>query len=172
MLLLVCVLYIFLVLGDHGVYMYVVYLKMEFRSCARGVSGVASFITTDEQLQLNRGCCFLVQAMLHEGFPFHQFNLYNFKSWNYDQDQCHTAQRTTIHLKKDYWVGSLDGYIRSVLVLIHHSNSIQRETVIAYICRWPSHFHNNSYNISRIYINSTASLSIISPVTKSANKHD
>jgi len=23
----------------------------------------------------NRGCCFLVQAMLPEGFPFHQFNL-------------------------------------------------------------------------------------------------
>jgi len=36
---------------------------------------VASFITTDEQLQLNRGCCFLVQAMLPEGFPFHQFNI-------------------------------------------------------------------------------------------------
>ena len=40
-----------------------------------GVSGVASFITTDEQLKLNRGCCFLVQAMLPGGFPFHQFNL-------------------------------------------------------------------------------------------------
>ena len=39
-----------------------------------GVTGVASFITTDEQLQSNRGCCFLVQAMLPEGFPFHQFN--------------------------------------------------------------------------------------------------
>ena len=38
-----------------------------------GVSGVASFITTDEQLQLNRGCCLLVHAMLPEGFPFHQF---------------------------------------------------------------------------------------------------
>ena len=36
-------------------------------------NGVASFITTDEQLQLNRGCRFLVQAMFHEGFPFHQF---------------------------------------------------------------------------------------------------
>jgi len=46
---------------------------MEFRSCARGVSGVASFITTDERLQLNQGCCFLVQAMLPEGFPFYQF---------------------------------------------------------------------------------------------------
>ena len=35
---------------------------------------MASFITTDEQLQLNRGCCFLVQAMIPGGFPFHQFN--------------------------------------------------------------------------------------------------
>ena len=45
-----------------------------------GVSGVASFITTDEQLHKNRGCCFLVQAMLPEGFPFYQliitFNAY------------------------------------------------------------------------------------------------
>ena len=49
------------------------HLKTEFCSCARGVNGVASFITTDEQLQLNRGCCFLVQAMLAEGFAFHQF---------------------------------------------------------------------------------------------------
>ena len=47
---------------------------MEFRSCARGVIGVASFITTDEQLQKNRGCCFVVQAMLPEGFPFHQLH--------------------------------------------------------------------------------------------------
>jgi len=29
---------------------------------------------SDEQLQLNRGCCFLVQAMLPEGFPFHQLS--------------------------------------------------------------------------------------------------
>jgi len=43
-----------------------------------GVSGVASFITTDEQLQQNRGCCFLVQAMLPEGFPFHQFIMTKF----------------------------------------------------------------------------------------------
>ena len=56
------------------------HLKMEFRSCAGGVSGVASFITTDEQLQSNRGCCFLVQAMLPEGFPFQQFNL-AYYSW-------------------------------------------------------------------------------------------
>jgi len=41
---------------------------------------VTSFITTDEQLQQHRGCCFLVQAMFPEGFPFHQFNLpYNSK---------------------------------------------------------------------------------------------
>jgi len=40
-----------------------------------GVSGVASFIATDKQLQWGRGCCFLVQAMLPEGFPFHQFIL-------------------------------------------------------------------------------------------------
>jgi len=41
-----------------------------------GVSGVASFITTDGQLQFNRDYCFLVQAMLQEGFPFHTFKLY------------------------------------------------------------------------------------------------
>jgi len=35
-----------------------------------GVSGVASFITTDKQLQQNRGVCFFVQAMLPEGFLF------------------------------------------------------------------------------------------------------
>jgi len=39
-----------------------------------GVCGVASFITADEQLQWNRGCCFLMQALLPEGFPFHQLN--------------------------------------------------------------------------------------------------
>jgi len=39
-----------------------------------GVSDVASFITTNEQLQLNRGCCFLEQAMHPEGFLFHLFN--------------------------------------------------------------------------------------------------
>jgi len=44
-------------------------------SSAHALSGVASFITTDKQLQQNQGCCFLVQAMLHAGFPFHQFNL-------------------------------------------------------------------------------------------------
>jgi len=38
-----------------------------------GVSGVASFITTDEQLQQSRGCYFPMQVMLPEGFPFSQF---------------------------------------------------------------------------------------------------
>ena len=38
---------IFLVLGDHG--LYAVYIKKtEFCLCAMGVSGVASFITTDQ----------------------------------------------------------------------------------------------------------------------------
>jgi len=42
----------FLVLRDHGVYMYVVYIwKWSFAHALGGVSGVASFITTDEQLQ-------------------------------------------------------------------------------------------------------------------------
>jgi len=69
--------HIFLVLRDHGVYMYVVYIwKWSSAHALGGVSGVASFTTTDEQLQLNRGCCFLLHAMLSEGFPFHQFNSY------------------------------------------------------------------------------------------------
>jgi len=38
------------------------------------ITRFTSFFTTDEQLQLNRGCCFLVQAMLPEGFSFHRFN--------------------------------------------------------------------------------------------------
>ena len=59
--------------GSWSVHEYCLHLKIEFLSCARGVSGVASLITTDEQLQENRRCCFLVQAMLPEGFPFHQF---------------------------------------------------------------------------------------------------
>jgi len=37
------------------------------------VCGVASFITTDEKLQYNRGGYFYMQAKLPEGFPFHQF---------------------------------------------------------------------------------------------------
>ena len=66
--------HIFLVLRDHGVNMYVVYIwKWSSAHALGGVRGVESFITTDEQLQWNRGCCFLVQAMLPEGFPFHQF---------------------------------------------------------------------------------------------------
>jgi len=42
----------FLVLRDHGVYMYVVYiLKWSSAHALGGVSVVASFITTDERLQ-------------------------------------------------------------------------------------------------------------------------
>ena len=29
-----------------------------------------SSITSDEWLQLNRGCCYFMRAMVHEGFPF------------------------------------------------------------------------------------------------------
>ena len=44
--------HIFLVLRDHGVYMYVVYIwKWSSAHALGGVSGVAAFITTDEQLQ-------------------------------------------------------------------------------------------------------------------------
>jgi len=43
--------YMFL-LKDHGVYMYVVYIwKWSSAHALGGVNGVASFITTDEQLQ-------------------------------------------------------------------------------------------------------------------------
>jgi len=43
--------HIVLVLRDHGVYMYVVYIwKWSSAHALVGVSGVASFITTDEQL--------------------------------------------------------------------------------------------------------------------------
>jgi len=59
--------HIFLVLRDHGMYMYVVYIWKWIAYAQGGVSGVASFITTDERLQQNRGCCFL-------GFPFHKFS--------------------------------------------------------------------------------------------------
>jgi len=56
--------------------MFVVHIwKWSPANALGGVSGLASFITTDERLQLNRGCCFLVQAMLPGGFPFHQFCL-------------------------------------------------------------------------------------------------
>jgi len=64
----------FLVIRDHGVYMHAVYIwkwsSAQFRSCAGGVNGVSSFIAIDEQLQQNRGCYILVQAMLPEGYPF------------------------------------------------------------------------------------------------------
>jgi len=44
----------FMALWDHRQYVDFG-LKIEFRSCA-GAGGVAYFITTDEQLQINRGC--------------------------------------------------------------------------------------------------------------------
>jgi len=44
--------YIFVVLGDHGVYVYVVYIwKWSSAHALGGVGGVAPFITTDEQFQ-------------------------------------------------------------------------------------------------------------------------
>jgi len=59
--------------------MYVVYIwKWSSAHTLGGVSGVAPFITSDEQLQLNRGYCFPVQAMLHESSPFHQFKYTGF----------------------------------------------------------------------------------------------
>jgi len=42
------------------------HVEKEFRSCAMGVRGVASFITTDKQLQLNRCCYFPMQAVISE----------------------------------------------------------------------------------------------------------
>ena len=55
--------------------------KWSFAHARGGVSGVALFITTDEQLQKKGGCCFLVQAMLPEGFPFHQFFIDTFNKY-------------------------------------------------------------------------------------------
>jgi len=46
-----CEVIFFLVLMDHGLYVVYIWEKMVFRLCAIGVSGLASFITTDEQLQ-------------------------------------------------------------------------------------------------------------------------
>jgi len=39
-----------------------------------GVTGVASFITIDKQLQYNRACFFSMQAMLPADCPFSQNN--------------------------------------------------------------------------------------------------
>ena len=51
---------------------YIVYIgKQSSAHVLGGVSGVASLITTDEQLHYNRGCCFPMQAMLMlMVFPF------------------------------------------------------------------------------------------------------
>jgi len=85
-----CSSHIVLVLRDHGVYMYVVYIwKWSSAHALGGVSGVASFITTDEQLQKSRGCCFLLHSVvlrqdLCNGFTYLQrgryfINLFLFK---------------------------------------------------------------------------------------------
>ena len=43
--------YVFLVIRDHGVYIHFVYIqKWNFAHALGGVSGVASFISSDEQL--------------------------------------------------------------------------------------------------------------------------
>ena len=62
------------------------HLKMEFRSCARGRQW-CGIITTVKQLKKTKAAVFFVQAMIPEGFPFHQLNLrktvteVNFSSW-------------------------------------------------------------------------------------------
>ena len=53
--------------------MFVYILKYNSAHVLWGVSGVASFITNDKQLQLNWGCYFLTQALFPEGFAFQQF---------------------------------------------------------------------------------------------------
>jgi len=53
-----------------SVLLFLVYIwKWSSAHALGGVSGVASFITTDEQLQKTEAAV-LVQAMLAEGFPF------------------------------------------------------------------------------------------------------
>jgi len=47
------------------------------RSCSRGVSGVASFITTDEAASIKPRLLFSMKAMLPDGFPFHQLCQYS-----------------------------------------------------------------------------------------------
>ena len=49
------------------------YRKYSYAHAIGGDSGVASWITSDEQLQLNLGCYFPMQAMFPVDFPFSHF---------------------------------------------------------------------------------------------------
>jgi len=53
------------------------HLKMESCSCARGRQWCGIIHYHWWTASINRGCCFPVQAMLPEGFPFHQFIIWN-----------------------------------------------------------------------------------------------
>jgi len=50
------------------------HLKIECRSCAGGVSGVANFNTTNEQLLIKPRLGLFMQAVLPGGFPLCQVN--------------------------------------------------------------------------------------------------
>jgi len=56
------------------------HLKMEFRSCTRGRQWCGIIYCHLWTASIKPRLLVLVQAMLHEGFPFHQFNLTYF-SW-------------------------------------------------------------------------------------------
>jgi len=49
-------------------------VRIGVKSLLLAICLTVAFITTDEQLQNNRGCLSPAQAMLPGGFPFHQFN--------------------------------------------------------------------------------------------------
>jgi len=57
--------------GKHGLYVFTFKNRVPL---LLKVSGVASFITTDEQLQLNRNWYFPMQAVIPEGFCRSQLN--------------------------------------------------------------------------------------------------